>query len=311
MKPIRILFFGTPEFARFHLESLIKDERYEVVAVITQPDRPAGRKMQLQASPVCKLAEEFQLKVLKPESLKDEEALQQILAFEVDAVAVVAYGQIIPRKLLDHYPNKIVNVHGSLLPRWRGAAPIQRALMAGDLETGVSLQVMVFELDAGDVIAERKMELPENLNAVQLHDELKTLGAELLCNELFNYLQGELKVTAQDSSKVTHAAKIQKSETKINWSKSAIEIHNHIRGLAMGPFAWSELDGLKVKLHKSILVQAEGQPGQVLEASGDKLRVACGQGALDVLEIQPESKPRMDVKSFLLGREISKGAHFG
>ncbi|MES2857137.1 MAG: methionyl-tRNA formyltransferase, partial [Bdellovibrionota bacterium] len=235
MSKVRILFLGTPEFAASSLRRLIADDHFEIVGVITQPDRPAGRKMQLKASPVKELALLSGLRVFSPETVNTEEFRNEIALLRAESAAVVAFGQILGQKFLDLFPKGAVNVHGSILPRWRGAAPIQRAVMAGDEESGVTLQIIVRKLDAGPLLGERRLKVPDDMNALELHDSLKDLGAELLLREYFDYLRGHLNPVPQDEALVTIAAKIDKAEALIDWSLPAKAVHDKVRGLQMGP----------------------------------------------------------------------------
>ncbi|HVK60693.1 MAG TPA: methionyl-tRNA formyltransferase [Bdellovibrionales bacterium] len=306
MSKVRILFLGTPDFAAESLRRLIEDDHFEIVGVVSQPDRPAGRKMQLKASPVKELALAHGLRVMTPETVNTDEFRAEIKALGAEGAAVVAFGQILGQKFLDLFPKKAVNVHGSILPRWRGAAPIQRAVMAGDAETGVTLQIIVRKLDAGPVLGERRMALPEDMNAMELHDRLKVLGADLLHVEFMDYLRGNLHAVEQDESQVTHAAKIEKSETQIDWTKSASEVHNRVRGLQMGPYAWANLFSQNLKIHKTRVSSKSmsGSPGDhsVIDENGTTfIRVVCGSGAVDILELQPESRARMAVADFVRG----------
>ena len=304
MSRVRILFLGTPEFAVSSLQRLIDDEHFEVVGVVSQPDRPAGRKMQLSPSPVKTLALARGLPVFTPETVNTDEFRALVLSLKPESAAVVAFGQILGQKFLDLFPRGCVNVHGSILPRWRGAAPIQRAVMNGDKESGVALQIVVRKLDAGPVLGIRRVELDDAVNALELHDQLKGLGADLLHVEYMDYLRGNLMPTPQDESFVTIAPKIDKAEALIDWSLSAREIHNKVRGLQMGPFAYSSLDGRSVKIHRTMIVSesgSSGSVGEVISQHGSGFHVACGAGVLDVLEVQPESKPRMQAAAFALG----------
>jgi methionyl-tRNA formyltransferase len=312
MSKVRILFLGTPEFAAASLRRLIADDHYEIVGVVSQPDRPAGRKMQLKASPVKELALAHGLKVFTPETVNTEEFRTQIALLGAESAAVVAFGQILGQKFLDLFPRGCVNVHASLLPKWRGAAPIQRSIMAGDPETGVALQIIVRKLDAGPILGFRRMNLSEEMTALELHDELKHLGAELLQVEYMDYLRGNLTPVPQDESFVSIAPKIEKSEARIDWSKTAREIHCQVRGLAMGPFACSTRAGKTLKFHKTQVLSesAAGKPGTVAEASSSILRIHCGQGVLDVLEVQPESRSRMPVQDYLRGYPVQAGEVF-
>lgn len=308
MSVVRIAFLGTPEFARYHLASLLDDPHYDVVGVVTQPDRPSGRHMHLTPSPVKQLAEERGLRCLTPLTIKSEDVIREIESWKAEAAVVVAYGQIVPQKFLDLFPGRVVNVHGSLLPRWRGAAPIQRAIQAGDKVTGVSLQVMVLKLDAGDVIGSYSFPIGDEMNASELHDALMPLGAKLLHVDFMDYLRGNLTPVSQDESQVTYAHKIEKSEAKINWDLSATAVSCHIRALVMGPGSFCEWHGKKLKIIRArVAPKNPGRPGEVVEVQVDHFVVVCGEGALEVWEVQPESRPKMKVKDFLLGHDFKAG----
>ncbi|MDC0980350.1 methionyl-tRNA formyltransferase [Bdellovibrionales bacterium] len=307
MSGVRTIFLGTPRFAESHLRTLIEGDHFDVVGVVSQPDRPAGRKMKLTPSPVKELAISREIPVITPATVKDPEVIAKIAGWRAEVAVVVAFGQILPKDFLDLFPSRVVNVHGSLLPRWRGAAPIQRALMAGDRESGLSLQVMVEKLDAGPLIGERKI-LLEGHDALSLHDEMMRLGSELLTIDLVDYIQGRRTPKGQDESGVTYASKIDKSEAKIKWDNSAEVIFNQIRGLKMGPGSFSLRAGEKIKIHKAVVVSSPlGQPGEVVEVNRSDLVIACGEFSLSLLGIQPESKPKMSVEEYLKGHSIKKG----
>lgn len=289
------------------LKSLLQDEHYEVVGVITQPDRPAGRKMLMTPSPVKTLALSHNLRVVSPESLKQNSfILDAIKSWGPEIGIVVAYGQLLSEDFLKIFPLGVVNVHASLLPRWRGASPIQRALEHGDQFTGVSLQKVVKKLDAGDVIGERRVELNSEINALELHDILAGLGADLLHVELMDYIRGNLAPKPQDESFVTYAKKIEKTESRINWSLSAVQIHNKVRGLLFGPGTHFVREGKKIKVLKTKVFSQSGafHPGRVSALQPEGFVVDCGEGQLEVLEVQPESKGKMSAGDFLRGQGL-------
>lgn len=306
------------------LKALLEDEHYEVVGVVSQPDRPAGRKMQLTPSPVKALALSRGLPVLTPESLrKDPESVEQIRAWRAEVAVVVAFGQILTQSFLDMFPFGAVNVHGSVLPRWRGAAPIQRGIEAGDKESGVTLQKMVKKLDAGDIIGIRRVSLDSEITALELHDKLAVLGADLLRVELMDYIRGNLVPEPQDESLVTYAHKIEKAESEIQWKLPAVEIHNKIRALTMGPGSYTVLAGKKLKIHKTRVSEKAGVartasatapaglPGRLVAVTDEALSVQCGSGVLEILEVQPESRTRMAVRDFLKGHALKAGDQLG
>ena len=329
MSRVRVVFLGTPEFALAALERMINDDHFEIVGVISQPDRPAGRKMQLKASPVKELALKHGLNVFTPESVNKQEFRDQIAALGAESAAVVAFGQILGQKFLDLFRHGCVNVHGSLLPRWRGAAPIQRALMAGDTKGGVSLQVVVRALDAGPVLGERTIEIDHEINALELYDKLKELGADLLHVEYMDYLRGQLRPRVQDESGVTYAHKLEKADAKLNFEISAWDFHNRVRGLAMGPSAYivrpdaagagpnvganaasgaAEFEGAPLKIHKTRVVsktESHARAGQVLAVTPNSFTVQCTPGVIEILEVQPESRARQSVSDYLRGYPLA------
>ncbi len=308
MSRIRVAFLGTPDFARHCVESLIKDDHFEVVGVVTQPDRPSGRNMKLTPSPVKALIEPLGIPLFAAESVNTPESIATIHAWRAEVAIVVAFGQILKQDLLDLFPRKIVNVHTSLLPRWRGAAPIQRAIMAGDKFTGVALQVMVKKLDAGDLLGLRQIPLSQEMNAADLHEALKPLAVDLLAENLMDYLRGNLGPLPQDESKVTYAHKIEKVEAKIDWSWPAERVANLIRGLGLGPYAFCRRQDSALKIHRAkISLARSGQPGEVVHVDAGSFTVACGDQAIEVSEVQPESRSRMRVDDYLKGYPISKG----
>jgi methionyl-tRNA formyltransferase len=313
MSVVRVCFLGTPEFAATHLEKLLKDEHYQVVGVISQPDRPSGRHLKLTPSPVKKVAQQNSLEVITPEKLStDLTALEAIHKWKAEIAIVVAFGQILKQNVLDLFPLGAVNVHGSLLPQWRGAAPIQRSLEAGDSIGGVCLQKMVLKLDAGAVIGERRITLDESINSIELYERLSHLGCELLSIELMDYIKGHLAPLEQDESKVTIAKKISKDESKIDWTKSAKAIHDKIRGFAIGPGTYAHHKNKRVKFHKSFYqtTKTAVDCGEVVSVLADHFLVATGSGLLEVYELQPESKPRMSAEQFAKQVSLKTGDRF-
>jgi|SaaInlStandDraft_6_1057023.scaffolds.fasta_scaffold07971_2 methionyl-tRNA formyltransferase len=327
MKPIPIIFLGTPGFAKSHLQALIEDPQFEVRGVVSQPDRKSGRKMKLTPSVVKQCALDNNIPVLSPESINLPEVIEQLDVWGADALVVVAFGQLIGDVILEKYKNKIVNVHGSLLPLWRGAAPIQRSIMAGDLESGVSLQVMVKKLDAGNVIGERKIAITDEMDALILHDKMQDLGVDLLKTDFVQYLNNEITPVKQDETLVSYAHKIDKAESKVDWSLSARELFNRMRGLKMGPGSYGILNGKKLKFHEFTLLEeaseiADGKalgtegvtapkkPGTIVGIDKDLFQVSCAEGALAFTRVQPESKPKMLVSDFLKGNQLSVGDCF-
>ncbi|QDK38539.1 methionyl-tRNA formyltransferase [Bdellovibrio sp. NC01] len=314
MSKVRVCFLGTPEFAVTSLKSLLSDEHFEVVGVVTQPDRPAGRKLQLTPSPVKQVAQMNGLKVLAPESLKSNPLiLEEIRNWGAEVAVVVAFGQILTQEFLDSFRFGCVNVHGSVLPRWRGAAPIQRAIEAGDVESGVTLQKMVKKLDAGDIIGIRRVKITPEMDAMQLHDQLAVLGAELLKVELMDYVRGNLAPIPQDESQVTFAKKIEKHESQIDWSTSAKAIDGKVRGFVYGPGVYTLLQGKKLKIHRVQPVSGVTtvEPGTITSVQPDYISVATGEGILKLFEVQPESRTRMPVADFLKGHDLKVGDKLG
>ena len=310
MSKVRVCFLGTPEFAVTSLKQLVSDSHYEVVGVVTQPDRPAGRKMQLTPSPVKAFAMAQGLKVISPEKVSQELIMQEIETWSAEIAVVVAFGQILSQKFLDLFRFGAVNVHGSILPRWRGAAPIQRALEAGDSDSGVTLQRVVKQLDAGDILGLRRIKITPEMNAQELYQEMARLGAELLHVELMDYVRGNLAPIPQDETRVTLAKKIDKSEALIHWSQTAEQIHNKVRAFVMGPGTFSTLAGKKIKIHRTKVASGKAQPGVVAKVTEDSLFIGTGDGLLELLEVQPESRNRMVIKDFLKGHPLKEGDRF-
>ncbi len=312
MNLIRVCFLGTPDFAVTHLQALLKNSNYKVVGVVTQPDRPAGRKMLVTPSPVKSLALQSSVPVLTPENLRKEpEQFEIIKSWNADVAVVVAFGQILSQEFLDSFKFGAVNVHGSLLPLWRGAAPIQRAIEAGDKVTGVSLQKMIKKLDAGAVIGERRVELNEVVTATDLYLHLAQLGCELLEKELLAYVRGEIVPKYQDESKVTIAPKIEKEESLLDWNTSAQKIHNKIRAFTMGPGTYVMFQGKRLKIHKTKVISFfGGTPSRIHQVNETELIVETSDGLISLLEVQPESKSKLSIQDFLKSVSLKKGDLF-
>ncbi|MBC7743265.1 MAG: methionyl-tRNA formyltransferase [Bdellovibrionaceae bacterium] len=313
MSVIRVCFLGTPDFAAQHLKMLLADDHYEVVGVVTQPDRPAGRKMQLTASPVKTLALEHNLPVVTPENLrKDPETTALIHSWGAEVAVVVAFGQILSQSFLDSFEIGAVNVHGSLLPKWRGAAPIQRSIEAGDTVTGVSLQRMVKKLDAGPVIGERRVNLTDEITATELYEKLAVLGCDLLHIELMDFIRGNLAPIEQDETKVTVAPKIEKEESLLDWKFPAKTLHNKVRAFTMGPGTFVLFQGKRLKIHRTRVVDCTGSApvGSIVLLGPDELLIQTGDGQLSLLEVQPESKLKLSISEFLKSLSLKKGDAF-
>ena len=307
---LRLVFMGTPEFAVPTLDA-IAGAGHRLTAVYTQPPRPAGRGMAEQASPIAQQAQRLGLPVSTPKTLREISAADAMRAHHADAAVVVAYGLILPKAVLELFPLGCFNLHASLLPRWRGAAPIQRAIMAGDRETGVTAMKMEEGLDTGPVaIVDGKMAelvaIGPDATAGDLHDELARLGAGLMVRALAALEMGDLRVVPQPGTSVTYAAKIEKTETRIDWRQAWNKVHDHCRGLSPFPGAWFELASAgRTKVLRSTKGSGAGEPGRVLD---DELTVACGEGAVRLLELQREGRKPMRVEEFLRGTPIPRGS---
>jgi methionyl-tRNA formyltransferase len=305
---MRIIFMGTPDFAVPALGAVIA-AGHEVVGVYTQPPRAAGRGLAARKSPVQVFAESKSLPVHTPASLKSTEEHARFKALKADAGVVVAYGQILPKTILDAPHYGCFNIHASLLPRWRGAAPIQRALLAGDAETGVAVMRIEEKLDTGAICLMERTAIGPDETAGELHDRLAELGAELMVRALRDLEQGALVCWPQHDRGVTYAAKIEPGETRIDWSRPAREVHNQIRGLSPHPGAWFEIEikgkRERVRALASTLAEGESKPGTVLD---DQLTIACGKGSVRLLQVQRAGKRPMPVAEFRRGAELPVGS---
>ena len=298
---MKIIFAGTPDFAATHLQALIS--QHEVVAVYTQPDRPAGRGKKLNASPVKLLAEQNNLPIYQPQSLKDPEQQTILANLQADIMVVVAYGLILPQVVLDAPRLGCINVHGSILPRWRGAAPIQRAVEAGDKETGVTIMQMDAGLDTGAMLTITRCPIEPSETSGSLYDKLAALGAPALLSTLDKLKAGTAVAVAQDNEQSTYAKKIDKAEALIDWSQPAIIIDQRIRAFSPFPAAYTEIEGLRVKIWAAqTSTQQLGTSGEIVAADDNGLLVGCGQGSLLLTEIQLAGKSRMPVSEILRSR---------
>lgn len=303
---MRIAFMGTPDFSVPAFDAL-REAGHEIACVYTQPPRPAGRGQKERKSPVQLAAEAAGIEVRTPASLKDADAQAAFAALDLEAAVVVAYGLILPAPILDAPRRGCINIHASLLPRWRGAAPIQRALLAGDGETGVTIMQMDEGLDTGPVLLRESVEITEDMNAGELHDALAELGGRLIVDALAGLEDGSVKPSPQIEDGVTYAHKLERGEERIDWSRDAAEVARHVRGFAPWPGAWFEYDGDRIKVLAAEVTDGSGAPGEVLD---DDLTVACGSGALRLLRVQRAGRAAMDAEAYLRGQAVPKGAHF-
>ena len=302
---LRLIFMGTPDFSVPALAELVA-RGYEIAAVYTRTPKPGGRRgLELQPTPVERAARGFNLPVLTPTTLKTPEAQAAFCAHGADAAVVVAYGLILPKPILEAMPLGCFNIHASLLPRWRGAAPINRAIMAGDADSGVTIMKMDEGLDTGAMALGERLPIGADTTAGELHDALSRSGAELMPRALGALERGALGLTPQPDTGVTYAEKISKDETRIAWSKPAQNVHDHIRGLSPFPGAWFEMEGVRVKVLRSTLTPGSGASGTVLD---DQLTIACGDGAVRLLELQRAGKQAMKAEDFLRGNALKRGA---
>jgi methionyl-tRNA formyltransferase len=299
---LRLVFMGTPDFAVPTLVEIV-GSGHDIAAVYTRAPQPAGRGLAPRLSPIAHEAERFGLPIFTPKTLKENDAAETMRAHGADAAVVVAYGLILPKSILEAFPLGCFNLHASLLPRWRGAAPIHRAVMAGDRETGVMVMKMDEGLDTGAIAMAERMPVGDDATTGELHDQLARLGADLMLRALAALEKGQLQLRPQAAEGVTYANKIDKSETRIDWAKPWNEVHNHCRGLSPFPGAWCELAGAgRVKILRTTKGAGSGPPGQVLD---DKLTIACGSGAVRLVELQRAGKQSMAADEFLRGTPIA------
>ena len=302
--PLRLIFMGTPDFAVPTLLELVA-HGHEIAAVYTRAAKPAGRGMKLQPTPVEQEARRLGIAVMTPKTLKTPEALEEFRAYGADAAVVVAYGMILPQAILDTPKLGCFNLHASLLPRWRGAAPINRAIMAGDAETGVMVMKMDAGLDTGDVAMAERLAITDAMTASDLHDALARLGGDLMVRAIGALERGKLQLTRQDEQGVSYAAKIDKAEARIDWSRPARAVLRHVHGLSPFPGAWCEMpiegEPMRVKVLRCALAGGSGAAGDLLD---DHLTIACGEGAIRILELQRAGKAPMKAEEFLRGTPL-------
>ncbi len=302
---MRIVFMGTPDIAATCLKKIIADG-FDVVGVFTQPDRPKNRGMKLAFSPVKEVALANNLPVFQPDNFRDETTLQEIRDLAPDVIAVVAYGRILPQALLDIPPKGCINIHASILPAYRGAAPYQWAVLDGCKETGVTAMYLCREMDAGDIIAVSKTPIGENETAGELLDRLAVLGADLLSDVLADFVAGQPAATPQDASKATYAAMLDKEMCPINWTQHVQKVHDHIRGLNPWPVAVTQINGKKFKIYSSVIVDSNtvGQPGEILGLTKTGLQMYCGKGILEIRTLQAEGGKRMAAPDYFRGHPL-------
>lgn len=308
---MKVIFAGTPDFAAAALQA-IAQAGFDIPLVLTQPDRPKGRGMQLQASPVKQTALELGLRVAQPEKLRNNaEALSMLHAVNADVMVVAAYGLILPQDVLDTPKHGCLNIHASLLPRWRGAAPIQRAIEAGDKETGVCIMQMDIGLDTGAVISEHRYSIKPTDTANEVHNELMKLGATAIVADLQQLKNsGCLKSTPQPEKGVTYAQKLSKEEAQINWQEPADIIARKIRAFNPVPTAWTNHQGKPMKIWQAHTIAQQGTAGTVLSADNNGIVIACGKDAICITELQPSGSKRMNAQAFLAGRALTIGEMF-
>lgn len=307
---MKIIFMGTPDFAAASLEALI-DSRHEIQAVVTQPDKPKGRKGELTPSPVKVIAKREGIKVYQPLKVRDEEFVDTLRAYNPDVMVVVAFGQIIPLSILKMPKYGCVNIHGSLLPKYRGAAPIQWAVLDGEKETGITTILMDEGIDTGDILLKKTIQIDTDETSGSLFDKLKALGAETILETLDELEKGSITPTKQGESPTAYAKMLTKAMGLIDFTRSAKELDCFVRGMDPWPSAYTLLAGKTLKLWKVRAVEKSGKAGSVIEIGKESFTIACGEGAIEVLEVQLEGKKRMSAGDFLKGSTLNKGQELG
>lgn len=300
---MRIVFMGTPDIAATCLKKLL-DDSFQVVGVYTQPDRPKNRGMKLTFSPVKEVALAVDIPVFQPENFRDDETVETLRALQPDVIAVVAYGRILPQKVLDIPPKGCINIHASILPAYRGSAPYQWAVLDGMQETGVTAMYLCREMDAGDIIEIAKTPIGPDETAGQLLDRLAVLGAELLSKTMGRLTQGTVERTPQQHALATYAPMLDKSMCPIDWNRTAQQIHDHVRGLNPWPVATMELQGKRFKVYEAIIAEGSGVPGEILGITKTGLKIACADGAVEIRVLQAEGSKRMAAPDYFRGHPL-------
>lgn len=302
---MRVVFMGTPDIAATCLKKIIADG-FDVVGVFTQPDRPKNRGMKLAFSPVKEVALEHALPVFQPENFRDEETLDQLRSLQPDLIAVVAYGRILPQSVLDIPPKGCINIHASILPAYRGSAPYQWAVLDGLKETGVTAMYLCRQMDAGDIIDVAKTPIGPDETAGELLDRLAVLGADLLSRTIQAIAEGTAVAVAQDPSKVSFAPMLDKSMCPIDWSKTAQQVHNHVRGMHPWPVATAQIAGTRFKIHATAVIEGafDAEPGTILALTKSGLQIACGEGVVEIRSLQAEGGKRMSAPDYFRGHPI-------
>ena len=300
---MRVVFMGTPDIAATCLTKILSDG-FQVVGVYTQPDRPKGRGRKLMPSPVKEVAIAHDIPVFQPENFREDETVEQLRALQPDVVAVVAYGRILPQRVLDIPPKGCINIHASILPSYRGSAPYQWAVLDGQKETGVTAMYLCREMDAGDMIDVAKTPIGEDETAGELLDRLAVLGADLLSRTLTAFAEGTVTRTPQDPAGISFAPMLDKTMCPIDWNKTAQQVHDQVRGLHPWPVATMELKGKKFKVHATKIVEGSGQPGEILGLTKTGLKIACGEGAVEVISLQAEGGKRMAAPDYFRGHPL-------
>jgi methionyl-tRNA formyltransferase len=307
---MRIIFMGTPEFAVPSLKALIESGE-QVIAVVCQPDNPKGRGLEVIPPPTKVLAEKHGIPVLQPQKIRTDEFFNKLEGLNPDLICVVAYGKILPKNILDLPPHGCINVHASLLPKYRGAAPINWAIIRGERVTGITTMKMDEGMDTGDMLLKKDMPIDDEDTGETLSGKLSEMGAEVLIETIRLLKEGRLNPIPQDHSQATYAPMLKKEDGNIDWKKPAEEIRNLIRGALPWPGAYTKLEGKLLKIYRARATKDSGRPGEVIRSNSEILRVATGTGALDILEIQIEGGKRLQTEAFLRGRRIKEGTVLG